>query len=94
MLSPSQSLNPAYGYLWWLNGQEFVLAGSRVGGNRSGPLIPSAPPDLVAMQGRNDRKLYSIPSLGLVITRLGDSGTADGVRFDDAFWQALMQAKH
>ncbi len=57
MLSPSQSLNPAYGYLWWLNGQEFVLAGSRVGGNRSGPLIPSAPPDLVAMQGRNDRKL-------------------------------------
>ena len=71
-----------------------MLAGSRAGGNRSDPLIPSAPPDLVAMQGRNDRKLYSIPSLGLVITRLGDYGIADGVSFNDAFWQALMKAKY
>ena len=23
MISPSQSLNPSYGYLWWLNGQDF-----------------------------------------------------------------------
>ena len=93
MLSPSQSLNPAYGYLWWLNGQEFSLVLNpqiRI----SGPLIPSAPSDLVAMLGFGDKILYSVPSLGLVITRLGDSGTADGVRFDDAFWQALMKAKH
>ena len=94
MLSPSQSLNPAYGYLWWLNGQEFGLAANPQAGRRSGALIPSAPPDLVAMQGARDRKLYNIPSLGLVITRLGDSGRADGVSFNDAFWQTLMKAKH
>ena len=98
MLSPSQSLNPAYGYLWWLNGQEFRLAANPAAnpqaGRRSGALIPSAPPDLVAMQGARDRKLYNIPSLGLVITRLGDSGRADGVSFNDAFWQTLMKAKH
>ena len=93
MLRPSQSLNPAYGYLWWLNGQEFLLAWDAQATGTSGPFIPSAPPDLVAMQGVRDRKLYSVPSLGLVITRLGDSGSADGVSFNDAFWQALMKAK-
>ena len=60
---------------------------------RSGPLIPSAPVDLVAMQEARDRKLYSVPSLGLIVTRLGDAGSADGVSFNDAFWQALMKAK-
>ena len=93
MLSPSQSLNPSYGYLWWLNGQEFSLGFNAQATRRSGPLIPSAPPDLVAMQGARDRKLYSIPSLGLIITRLGDNGNADGVSFNEAFWEALMKAK-
>ncbi len=93
MLSPSQSLNPAYGYLWWLNGQEFRLAANVQARRRNGPLISSAPSDLVAMQGARDRKLYSIPSLGLIVTRLGDSGNADGVSFNEAFWGALMKAK-
>ena len=93
MLHPSQSLNPAYGYLWWLNGKEFVLAPNARAGRRNGPLIPSAPADLVAMQGALDRKLYSVPSLGLVVTRLGESGAGDGVSFNEAFWQALMRAK-
>ena len=93
MLSPSQSLNPAYGYLWWLNGQEFSLGFNAQATRRSGPLVPSAPPDLVAMQGARDRKLYSIPSLGLIVTRLGDNGNADGVSFNEAFWEALMKAK-
>ena len=94
MLTPSQSLNPAYGYLWWLNGQDFALGSNARTTRRNGPLIPSAPADLVAMQGAGDRKLYSVPSLGLVITRLGASGTADGVSFNEAFWQALMEARH
>jgi len=38
-----------------------------------GPLIPTAPPDLVAALGAVDRKLYVVPSLGLVVTRLGNS---------------------
>jgi len=29
MKSPSQQLNPSYGYLWWLNGQESLLKGNR-----------------------------------------------------------------
>jgi CubicO group peptidase (beta-lactamase class C family) len=93
MLSPSQPLNPAYGYLWWLNGQDFSLAAGGRTPRRDGPLVSAAPPDLVAMQGALDRKLYIVPSLNLVVARLGDSGAADGESFNDAFWDALMQAR-
>jgi CubicO group peptidase (beta-lactamase class C family) len=93
MLSPSQELNPAYGYLWWINGEEFSRAAGARARRVNGPLIPSAPEDLVTMQGALDRKLYLVPSLGLVITRLGASGAAQGSSFNDAFWEALMQAK-
>ena len=88
---PSQDLNPAYGLLWWLNGQPFRLAAG--GAARSdGPLIASAPPDLVAALGALDRKLYVVPSLDLVVTRLGDRGSVDGSSFNDAFWDLLIQA--
>lgn len=93
MLGPSQALNPAYGYLWWLNGQDFSLAANARATRSDGPLIPSAPADLVAMQGALDRKLYIVPSLNLVIARLGDSGAADDQSFNSAFWTALMRAK-
>ena len=92
MLSSSQSLNPAYGYLWWLNGQEFLVTAGPRAGRIDGPLIPSAPSDLVTMAGALDRKLYSVPSLELVVTRLGDAGNANGMSFNEAFWQALMKA--
>lgn len=92
MLSPSQSMNPAYGYLWWLNGQAFALAPGAGAPRSDGALIQSAPADLVAMQGALDRKLYIVPSLGLVIARLGSSGDAEGISFNAAFWGALMAA--
>ncbi|MDB2445226.1 beta-lactamase family protein [Gammaproteobacteria bacterium] len=93
MLSPSQNLNPSYGYLWWLNGQTFSLGFSSDAVRSSGPIISEAPPDLIAMQGAQGRKLYLVPSLNLLITRLGESGSADGVTFNTAFWKALLKAK-
>lgn len=92
MLRPSQSLNPSYGYLWWLNGQEFSLAAGARATRRDGVLISSAPADLTAMQGALDRKLYLVPSLNLIVTRLGANGGLQGSSFNDAFWSALMQA--
>jgi CubicO group peptidase (beta-lactamase class C family) len=92
MLSSSQSLNPSYGYLWWLNGAEFSLAAGARALRRDGQMIAAAPADLVAMQGALDRKLYLVPSLGLVVTRLGAAGGAGGDRFNDAFWEAVMRA--
>jgi CubicO group peptidase (beta-lactamase class C family) len=93
MLSPSQKLNPSYGFLWWLNGQNFSLGFSPDAIRSDGPVIPEAPADLVAMQGAQTRKLYLVPSLNLVITRLGATGSVDGVPFNNAFWEALLKAK-
>ena len=88
MLTPSQDLNPSYGLLWWLNGQRrFQLAGATT--SQPGSLIPSAPRDLVAAQGALDRKCYVVPSLGLVVTRLGDQ---TGEAFNNEFWKLLMKA--
>jgi len=92
MLSSSQSLNPAYGYLWWLNGQDFSLDTGASAQRRNNSMVAAAPSDMVAMQGALDRKLYLVPSLDLVITRLGASGAESGERFNDAFWEALMAA--
>ena len=93
MVRPSQSLNKAYGYLWWLNGRDRYMApGSQV--VFSGPLIPSAPSDLIAGLGKNDQKLYVVPSQSLVIIRMGED-TGDALvgpsSFDNALWQRLSE---
>ena len=92
MLSPSQALNPAYGFLWWVNGQEFALGAGARATRSDGALIPDAPADMIAMQGAEDRKLYLVPSLNLIVTRLGYSSEVDGESFNDAFWRALIAA--
>ena len=96
-LTPSQVLNPAYGYLWWLNGQSaYVLPGPPE--RRPGPLIPAAPTDLVAALGAGDQKIYVSRDLDLVVTRtgsiLGAGRRARGALsdFDDELWRRIMAA--
>jgi hypothetical protein len=90
-MNPSQELNLSYGHLWWLNGQPSyqVVTTQMV---LPGPLIPSAPSDLVAGLGMNDQKLYVIPSSDRVIIRMGDDageGVLAGSSFDELLWQRL-----
>jgi CubicO group peptidase (beta-lactamase class C family) len=85
-LHPSQELNPSYGYLWWLNGQPQVMRGRQL---VRGPLVPTAPPDLVAALGAFQRKLYVVPSQDLVVTRLGDNC----LPLDARLWQLLSAAR-
>ena len=85
-LHPSQDLNPSYGYLWWLNGQPKVMRGRQL---VDGPLIPTAPRDLVAALGALQRKLYVVPSQHLVVTRLGDNCPPP----DTKLWQLLTAAQ-
>lgn len=91
MLSPSQSLNASYGYLWWLNGKSsYMLPASQV--VFPGELMPAAPSDLLAGLGKNDQKLYVVPSLELVVVRMGeDAGEnlAGPSSFDNTLWQHL-----
>lgn len=87
---PSQKINPAYGYLWWVNGQKFSVRGQRT---VKGPLNPEAPADMFAALGALGRKCYVVPSLDLVVTRLGDEPNAIGRKnFDLEFWRLMMKA--
>ncbi len=88
MTNSSQILNPSYGYLWWLNGKgSFLPPDSQTLVNTN--LIPAAPTDLVAALGKNDQKIYVVPSQKLVIVRMGNSAdaTADAISsFDNDLW--------
>ena len=78
-VAPSQGLNPSYGFLWWLND------GAETGGHqqifdgldRSGPYFPDAPPDTYAALGKDDQMIVVIPSLDLVVVRLGAEPLGD-----------------
>lgn len=92
MLSPSQELNPSYGYLWWLNGQSaFMLPGLQIVFQRS--MLPEAPADLAAALGKNDQKIYVVPSQGLVVVRQGNaagSGSPAALSsFDNQLWEQI-----
>jgi hypothetical protein len=75
-VSPSQTLNQQYGYLWWLNRQRLLL--------------PTAPADLIAAQGANGRRIWIVPSLGLVVTRTGASPSPS---FERDLWALLTAAQ-
>lgn len=85
-LSPSQDLNAAYGLFWWLNGQAFHLQGQR---QVRGSANREAPDDMFMAAGALDRRVYVVPSLKLVVVRLGDK---PGARFDVEFWAKLSKA--
>ncbi|MFY8181636.1 MAG: serine hydrolase domain-containing protein [Flavobacterium sp.] len=87
----SQSINQSYGYLWWLNGKSsYRLPQTQFQFN--GSIIPSAPSDMYCALGKDDQKIYVIPSKKMVIIRMGDA--ADTVNmalsdFDDVLWQKI-----
>ncbi len=89
MARSSQDMNPSYGYLWWLNGKKIVRRGE---GNVEipGPMIPTAPNDLYAAKGLLNRSLFIVPSMNLVVARIGNAPKSR--EFDTEFWRLLMAA--
>jgi CubicO group peptidase (beta-lactamase class C family) len=79
-LAPSQEMNPAYGLLWWLNNER---------ARRRREQIPAAPEDLFMAAGALDRRVYVIPSMNLVVVRLGDQA---GEGFDQEFMKLIIGA--
>jgi CubicO group peptidase (beta-lactamase class C family) len=55
----SQQLNPSYGYTFWVN--------------TDGVLWPAAPRDAFAFRGYGANRCYVVPSLDLVVVRIGDA---------------------
>ncbi|QQR87735.1 MAG: serine hydrolase [Flavobacteriales bacterium] len=91
MSTPSQSLNPSYGYLTWLNGQSsYMLPGLQL--QLPGPLNPNAPTDMVAALGKNDQKIHVVPGEGLVVVRMGNSSDTTSlvpIVFDMELWSYI-----
>lgn len=89
----SQNINQAYGYLWWLNGKStYKLPGLQVQFN--GTLVPNGPTDMYMALGKNDQKIYVIPSKKVVVIRMGN--VADPANptfalsdFDNSLWQKI-----
>ena len=72
MISPSQSLNKSYGYLWWLNGKEsFMLPKMQLVFN--GFFAPDAPADLISGMGKNGQIVSFSQSKNLVVVRMGQA---------------------
>lgn len=90
-INTSQSINEAYGYLWWLNGKStFHLPQSQ--NEFQGKLIPNAPNDLYAALGKHDQKIYISPSKKLVIIRMGESANDTNFalsNFDNELWEKI-----
>lgn len=84
----SQNINKSYGYLWWLNGKSsFHLPQSQF--EFQGSLITAGANDMFMALGKNDQKIYIIPSKNMVVIRMGNA--ADEVNaalsdFDQMLW--------
>ena len=89
-VSTSQSINPSYGYLWWLNGKtSFMIPNEQT--VYQDFLVPNAPADMYAAMGAKDQRIYVIPSKKMVVIRMGDA--SDPVNpnfavsgFDNELW--------
>jgi CubicO group peptidase (beta-lactamase class C family) len=74
----SSTANHAYGFLTWLNGRDsYVMPGTNGRDAGTGTLIPTAPRDTLIFAGQNEQRVYVIPSLDIVVVRLGHNGSHD-----------------
>ena len=92
MVTPSQSLNPSYGYLWWLNGQSsYMLPGLQL--NIPGSIVPEAPESMVAAIGKNNQIINIVEDEGLVWIRMGEASSFDLVptALNNEIWTYLNQ---
>lgn len=91
LTSSSQDLNPSYGYLFWLNGKDRMMLPG-IEASLPGPLIPQAPSDMYMGLGKNDQKLYVIPSQNMVIIRMGNPPTGSEpmqIVYDRQMWELI-----
>lgn len=91
MIATSQNLNRSYGYLFWLNGKGSFMQPS-IPFVYNTDLVPTAPDDMYAGMGKNDQRVYVLPSKGLVVVRMGDKATESLPAisgFDDDLWKHI-----
>jgi len=92
-IASSQSINPSYGYLWWLNGKSksMIPGGQTV---YQGSMVPNAPADMYAAMGAKDQRIYVIPSKKMIVIRMGEASDPANPNFavsgfDNALWEKI-----
>ncbi|MGL5111070.1 MAG: serine hydrolase domain-containing protein [Flavobacterium sp.] len=92
-VTSSQSINPSYGYLWWLNGKsKYMVPGGQA--VYQGALVPNAPADMYSAMGAEDQRIYVIPSKNMVVIRMGNASDPANPNFalsgfDSALWEKI-----
>jgi CubicO group peptidase (beta-lactamase class C family) len=89
----SQSINPSYAYLWWLNGKaNYMIPTEQT--VYQGSLVPNAPADMYAAMGAGDQRIYVIPSKKMIVIRMGETSDPANPNFavsgfDNALWEKI-----
>jgi len=92
-VTSSQSINPSYGYLWWLNGKaNYMIPTEQT--VYQGLLVPNAPADMYAAMGAGDQRIYIIPSKKMIVIRMGEASDPANTNFavsgfDNALWEKI-----
>ncbi len=90
MTTSSQTINPSYGYLTWLNGQSsFMIPQLQV--SFPGSPLPNAPDDMYAALGKDGQIINVVPSTGMVVVRMGlnDGNSLVASQYNDTIWQYI-----
>jgi CubicO group peptidase (beta-lactamase class C family) len=90
MTNSSQTLNPSYGFLWWLNGKSsFLLPQTQI--VFPGSVCIDAPSDMISAMGKNGQIINVIPSQNLVLIRMGNAPDNSLVPFtiNNQIWQLI-----
>lgn len=88
----SQDINKSYGYLWWLNGKSSYYL-PQIQYEFQGSLIPTAPNDMFMALGKNDQKIYVVPSKKMVVIRMGDVAIPENPIFPLSGFDAELWTK-
>jgi CubicO group peptidase (beta-lactamase class C family) len=92
-ISTSNTINPSYGYLWWLNGKaNYMIPGSQT--VFPGNLVPNAPAEMYSAMGARDQRIYIIPSKKMVVIRMGKTSDPSNTNFavsgfDNDLWAKI-----
>lgn len=90
MVQPGSDENPAWGWCWWNNCSKHHRLAMREANPVDGPILPNAPPDLVAARGAYGNYLHVVPSMELVIARTAlPKKEKPAVNFEQALWEVL-----
>lgn len=92
MTNSSQTLNPSYGYLFWLNGKSSVILPG-LPNSFNQPISEHAPADLFAGIGKNGQYLNIVPSRDIVVIRMGNAPDTSPVPtvFHNDMWEKINQ---